>query len=242
MRYKCVVSYDGSNYLGFQVQKNGKTIQKVIEDTLKKITNEDITIFASGRTDSGVHAYGQVFHFDFLGNISPNSMRRALNSYLPEDIHINLVEEVDESFHARFSAKKKEYHYKINFGEYNPIERGYVYQYPYKKFDQTLMYKASQLFIGTHDFRSFSKNQDLENTTRTIYSIDFDYQCDILTIRIVGDGFMHNMVRIMVAMWLEVGRGRYTLDYLREVLMAKDRKLAPKTAPSCGLYLYKVYY
>lgn len=242
MRYKCIVSYDGTNYVGFQIQKNGITIQKVIEDVLYKITKKRVTIYASGRTDSGVHALGQVFHFDSDGTITANGMKRALNSYLPSDIHIVDVSEVGEDFHARFSAKKKEYHYKINFGEYDPTQRGYVYQYPYKKFDRKVFYEASRLFIGTNDYRSFSKNQDLENTVRTIYSIDFEWDNDQVVIKIIGDGFMHNMVRIMVAMWLEVGRGKYTLDYLKEVLEAKDRTLAPKTAPSCGLYLFKVYY
>lgn len=242
MRFKCECSYDGSSFKGFQVQKNGNTIQSEIEKALKKITNEDIKIYASGRTDSGVHAMGQVFHFDTNCNINASGVKRALNSYLPSTIHINDVEEVDSDFHARFSAIKKEYHYLINFGEYNPIRRDYEYQYPYKKIDRSLLEEASKLFIGTKDFRSFTKNQDLDNTVRTIYSIDFIWDKDLLTIKIVGNGFMQNMVRIMVAMWLEVARGRYTLEELNDIMEKKDRTFAPKTAPSCGLYLYKVYY
>ncbi len=242
MRFKCECSYDGSSFKGFQVQKNGNTIQSEIEKALKKISNEDIKIYASGRTDSGVHAMGQVFHFDTSCNINASGVKRALNSYLPSAIHINDVEEVDSDFHARFSAIKKEYHYLINFGEYNPIRRDYEYQYPYKKIDRSLLEKASKLFIGTKDFRSFTKNQDLDNTVRTIYSIDFIWDKDLLTIKIVGNGFMQNMVRIMVAMWLEVARGRYTLEELNDIMEKKDRTFAPKTAPSCGLYLYKVYY
>mgnify|MGYP003289524224 CR=1 FL=1 len=242
MRFKCIVGYDGTNYCGFQVQKNGNTIEAEIEKALKKITNEDITIYASGRTDSGVHAIGQVFHFDSDLNISAKSFKRAMNSFLPSDIHIVDVIEASDSFHARFSAKKKEYHYLINLGEYNPIKRGYVYQYPYSKIDRKLLVDASKLFIGEIDFRSFTKNQELEDTIRTIYSIDFIWNNDEVTIKIVGSGFMHNMVRIMVAMWLEVARGKYTLEELKDILDKKDRTLAPKTAPSCGLYLYKVYY
>lgn len=242
MRYKCICSYDGKAYNGFQIQKNGNTIQNEIEKALKKIVNTEVTIFASGRTDSGVHAIGQVFHFDTNMDIKESSMKRALNSYLPSDIHIVDVSKVDEAFHARYSVKKKEYHYLINLGEYNPIEKDYVYQFPYKKVDRDLIYEASRLFIGTIDFRSFTKNKDLLDTVRTIYSIDFSYVYDKLEISIIGSGFMHNMVRIMVAMWMEVALGKISLDDLKDILEKKNRKYAPKTAPACGLYLYKVYY
>lgn len=242
MRFKCECSYDGTSYNGFQRQKNAPSIQEEIEKALEKILGSFVKITASGRTDSGVHAVGQVFHFDTDLKISENGLKRAINSYLPSDIHINSVEKVSDDFHARFDATKKEYHYFINFGEYDPIKRNYVYQYPYKKVNRDLIYEASRLFIGTIDFRSFTKNQALDNTIRTIYSIDFKWDNDLLEIAIIGNGFMQNMVRIMVAMWLEVGRGKIATSDLKEIIEKRNRTLAPKTAPGCGLYLYKVYY
>lgn len=242
IRYKCICSYDGTRYKGFQIQKNGITIQSEIEKALKKILNNDIKICASGRTDSGVHALGQVFHFDADCDIKEYNMKKALNTYLPNDIHIISVEKVSEEFHARYSVIKKEYHYLINLGEYNPIEKDYVYQYPYKNINRDLLFEASRLFIGTIDFKSFTKNKDLTDTIRTIYSIDFNYNKDVVEISIIGSGFMHNMVRIIVAMWLEVARGKISISDLKLILEKKNRKYAPKTAPGCGLYLYKVYY
>ena len=242
MRFKCECSYDGTSYNGFQRQKNAPSIQEEIEKALEKVLGSFVKITASGRTDSGVHAVGQVFHFDTDLKISENGLKRAINSYLPSDIHVNSVEKVKDNFHARFDATKKEYHYFINFGKYDPIKRNYVYQYSYKKVNRDLIYEASRLFIGTIDFRSFTKNQSLDNTIRTIYSIDFKWDNDLLEIAIVGNGFMQNMVRIMVAMWLEVGRGKIATSDLKEIIEKRNRTLAPKTAPGCGLYLYKVYY
>ncbi len=242
MRYKCTVSYDGTMFHGFQIQGSLRTVQDEIEKVLLIINKKKTIIYPSGRTDSGVHALGQVFHFDSDIEMKEENMRNAINSRLPRDIYIKKVEIVDENFHARFSVTKKEYHYLIDFGEYDPLKKNYRYYYPYKKIDLDLVYQASQIFVGEHDFRSFTKNQKLSNTIRTIYSIDFEWNSSLLTIKIVGNGFMHNMVRILVAMWLECGRNKYSLEDLKSILGEKNRRFAPKTAPSNGLYLFKVYY
>ncbi len=242
MRYKCVVTYDGTCFHGFQTQNNLRTVQEEIEHVLLIINKKKTIIYPSGRTDSGVHAIGQVFHFDTDIVMKEENMRNAINSRLPKDIYIKKVEIVSEDFHARFSVLKKEYHYYIDFGEFDPLKRNYRYYFPYKKIDRNLLYQASQIFVGEHDFKSFTKNKDLTDTTRIIYSIDFVWENDLLCIKIVGNGFMHNMVRILVAMWLECARGKYSLSDLETILEEKNRVFAPKTAPASGLYLYKVYY
>ncbi len=242
MRYKCVVTYDGTCFHGFQTQNNLRTVQEEIEHVLLIINKKKTIIYPSGRTDSGVHAIGQVFHFDTDIVMKEENMRNAINSRLPKDIYIKKVEIVSEDFHARFSVLKKEYHYYIDFGEFDPLKRNYRYYFPYKKIDRNLLYQASQIFVGEHDFKSFTKNKDLTDTTRIIYSIDFVWENDLLCIKIVGNGFMHNMVRILVAMWLECARGKYSLSDLKTILEEKNRVFAPKTAPASGLYLYKVYY
>lgn len=242
MRYKCVVTYDGTCFHGFQTQNNLRTVQEEIEHVLLIINKKKTIIYPSGRTDSGVHAIGQVFHFDTDIVMKEENMRNAINSRLPKDIYIKKVEIVSEDFHARFSVLKKEYHYYIDFGEFDPLKRNYRYYFPYKKIDRNLLYQASQIFVGEHDFKSFTKNKDLTDTTRIIYSIDFVWENDLLCIKIVGNGFMHNMVRILVAMWLECARGKYSLSGLKTILEEKNRVFAPKTAPASGLYLYKVYY
>lgn len=242
MRYKCVVTYDGTCFHGFQTQNNLRTVQEEIEHVLLIINKKKTIIYPSGRTDSGVHAIGQVFHFDTDIVMKEENMRNAINSRLPKDIYIKKVEIVSEDFHARFSVLKKEYHYYIDFGEFDPLKRNYRYYFPYKKIDRNLLYQASQIFVGEHDFKSFTKNKDLTDTTRIIYSIDFVWENDLLCIKIVGNGFMHNMVRILVAMWLECARGKYSLSDLKTILEEKNRVFAPKTATASGLYLYKVYY
>lgn len=242
MRYKCTVSYDGTLFHGFQVQTNLRTVQEEIENVLKVICKKNITIYPSGRTDTKVHALGQVFHFDTDIDMGEWNMQNAINSRLPRDIYIKEVEKVNDDFHARFSAHKKEYHYLIALDEYNPLKQNYLYYPSYKNYDIELMKEASKIFIGTHDFKSFTKNHSIDNTIRTIYSIDFCIEQNILTIKFVGNGFLHNMVRILVAMLFMVGINKTSKEKLQSILEAKNRQLAPKIAPANGLYLYKVYY
>ena len=242
MRYKCIVSYDGTCFHGFQVQPNLRTVQEEIEKVLQIICKKKITIFPSGRTDTGVHAIGQVFHFDTEIDMGEWNMKNAINSRLPRDIYIKEVSKVSLDFHARFSSKRKEYHYIIGLDEYNPLRKNYVYYPPFKNFDIDKMKDASSIFVGEHDFKSFTKNHKIENTVRTIYSINFEKTEDTLIIKFIGNGFLHNMVRILVAMLFMVGIGKLSKDDLKSILDKKNRVYAPKIAPSNGLYLYEVKY
>ncbi|HKM30447.1 MAG TPA: tRNA pseudouridine(38-40) synthase TruA [Bacilli bacterium] len=242
MRYKCVVSYDGSNYHGFQVQGKLRTVQKEIEDVLAIITKKPVIIHSSGRTDTGVHALGQVFHFDCDLDIGNWNMKTAINSRIAKDIYIKSVEKVTDDFHSRINAIKKEYHYMIDFNEFDPLLRNYRYFCRYRNIDRSLMEEAAKLYIGEHDFRSYTKNKKNENTVREIFSIEFIWNIDVLKIKIIGSGFLHNMIRILVAMWLETARGKYSLEDLKAITAQKNRVFAPKIAPAEGLYLYKVYY
>lgn len=241
MRYKCSVSYDGSLFHGFQTQKGLRTVQQEIENVLLIIYKHKTPIYASGRTDAGVHSLGQVFHFDADIIMKEWQVKNALNSRLPRDIYINKVEIVNQDFHARFSAKKKTYMYIIDMGEYNPLRQKYCY-YVKRKLDVEKMIVGSKYLIGEHDFKTFTKNHTLENTIRTIEKIDFNINLDTIEITFVGNGFLHNMVRIIVAMLIEVGRGKMNPIAIQEILEKKDRKYAPKIAPANGLYLISVEY
>lgn len=254
MKYKCIVSYDGTNFHGFQTQdikdyeeivENPRTVQEEIEKVLEKVLKIKTNITYASRTDAGVHALGQVFHFESTLDITPLSMKRAINSYLPSDIHIISVEKVDNSFNARSDVVKKEYHYRFNLGEYNPLQKNYTYtpqKVNMKNFDLERMKESAKVFLGKHDFRSFTKAKNLANYEREIYSIDFEKNGDILVVKFVGNGFLHNMVRILAAMIFEAGLGNYTQNQLKLILEQKNRQFAPKILPSSGLVLVKVYY
>jgi tRNA pseudouridine38-40 synthase len=242
MRYKCTVAYDGTLFHGFQIQANLRTVQAELEAVLLTINKKKTTIYPSGRTDTGVHALGQVFHFDSDIDMPQENMKNALNTRLARDIYVNKVEKVTESFHARFSAITKEYHYLIDFGERNPLLKNYRFYCHYRHVNIELFKQALKSFVGVHDFRSFTKNQSLQDTTREIYCVDFASENSLLTIKIVGNGFMHNMVRILVAMALEVGRYKFTLEELKFIMDQKNRVYSPKILPSSGLYLISVTY
>lgn len=242
MRYKCTVMYDGTLFHGFQSQKNLRTVQQEIEDVLVIITKKKTIIYPSGRTDTGVHAIGQVFHFDCDIEMGEWNVANALNSRLPKDIFVSKVEKVEDTFHARFSVTKKEYHYLIDFSTFNPLHRNYRYYCRYQNVDIKKMLDAKEVLIGEHDFKSFTKNKTIRNTTRHMYSIDFEIEGSLLKIKMVGNGFLHNMVRILVAMLLECGRGKYSKDELKTIMEQKNRIFAPKIITPAGLYLFQVYY
>ncbi|HNZ50136.1 MAG TPA: tRNA pseudouridine(38-40) synthase TruA [Bacilli bacterium] len=242
MRYKCIVAYDGTLFHGFQTQGHLRTVQSEIEQVLLAINKEATMIYPSGRTDAGVHAHGQVFHFDSAIDIPEQNMKNALNTRLPRDIYIKDVVIVDEDFHARFSAIAKEYHYLIDFSERDPLLKNYRYYCPFHHVDIDSFIAAFKLFEGEHDFRSFTKNQQLSDTTRRIFQISAKQENALVTIKIVGNGFMRHMVRILVAMALEVGRNKITFERLKYIMEQKNRFLSPKIVPSSGLYLFAVYY
>jgi tRNA pseudouridine38-40 synthase len=243
-RLKCIVSYDGTQFSGYQVQPGKRTVQGEIEKTLTKLNKgEHIRVSASGRTDAGVHARGQVIHFDTSLEIEPARWQIALNSLLPDDIAVSSAEIVQQEFHARFDAAGKEYRYFLLLSKHrDPFQRNYAYQYPLE-LNYDAMREASKHLLGTHDFTSFcSAKTEVEDRVRTLKEIDFYEENGMLVFRFVGNGFLYNMVRILVGTLLEVGNGRRAAGTMQGLLESKDRTLAGKTAPGHGLYLWKVFY
>lgn len=243
-RYKCVISYDGALFNGYQVQPNQRTVQGEIEDVLQKMHKGTlIRVTASGRTDTKVHAKQQVIHFDSSLNILPEDWHRALNNLLPEDISVVKVKAVPDTFHARFDAVRKEYRYFIRLSKgKDPFTRFYQYNYPYE-LNIEAMEVASKYLIGTNDYTSFcSAKTNVDDKVRTVEEITFNKQDDLLVITFVGTGFLYNMVRILVGTLLEVGSGRRDPETMEQILLQKDRTAAGKTAPPHGLYLWKVFY
>lgn len=242
MRYLMTFCYDGSEYSGYQKQNNEKTIQGTIEEVLSKLSEAQIRIHSSGRTDSKVHALNQTAHFDLNMNISPDKLKKAINSILPDSIYLKSLKEVDKDFHARYDVKKKTYIYKINVGDYDPINRHYIYQYNHK-LNISLMKKAIKSFIGTHNFKAYTKGNIIkENYERTIYKAKISANKDIITITITGNGFMRYMVRNIVGSLIEVGSGKLKSKDISSLINSLDRKKVGVTAPACGLYLKEVIY
>lgn len=242
-RYLICFSYDANNYYGYQKQPGLKTIQSTIEDALTIINNNHrVLITATGRTDRGVHALKQYAHFDISMNITCYKLKLALNGNIPDDIHINSVKEVDLNFHARHKAIKKEYQYLLNMGEYNPLERNYVFQHC-KKLDVYKMKDAIKSFIGEHDFTSFISAKELkEDKIRTIFEARIDELDNKLFITFIGSGFMKYQVRNMVGTLIEIGMGKRMPDDINKILLSKNRNKAGFTAEPQGLYLIDVWF
>jgi len=242
-------SYDGSNFKGYQKQPNVRTVQEELEKVLKQINdNKEVEVHASGRTDAGVHAMNQKAHFDMKIEITEDKLQLAMNSLLPDDIYIKKVEFVSDDFHARFNATGKEYIYKINMGEYNPLERKYVYQHN-KKLDVSEMQRAMKYLEGTHSFKSFTKTdndkEDNDGYVRTLSqtNIEIDLKnVNKITLVFIGTGFLRYMVRNIVGTLIEIGEGKMKSEEIIEVLKQEDRTKAGKTANPEGLYLKNVFY
>jgi tRNA pseudouridine38-40 synthase len=241
MRYKVVIQYDGSMYYGFQIQPNHITIQGEIEKALSTIYKESIKIIAASRTDALVHAKHQVFHYDASIIIPCEKLKDIINKQLPKDIYVKQVCEVDTSFHARYDVLTKEYRYIISKKEYNPFDQRFMV-FRDESFDTKQMIEASRCLIGEHDFKSFAKQGDEKNTIRHIYSIDILTTEDQMIFSIVGNGFLHNMVRIMVGTLLEVGLNHLSPSEVKSILDEKNRVYAPFIAPPQGLYLWNITY
>lgn len=245
-RYKAIIAYDGTNYVGYQVQTNGNSIQAELNKALKKMTKGMyIPVCASGRTDSGVHANGQVIHFDYPADISCEGAKRALNSLLPDDILVKEVEKVDEDFHARYTVKGKRYIYRVsNTQAIDPFKRLYTLHHPYR-LDLDKMQTALNAIIGTHDFTSFcSTKTDKEDKVRTVTKAEVcrDETCHEVCFIFEGNGFLYNMIRILVGTTLQIGNGLRPVNELERLIVVKDRNEAGPTAPPQGLFLDEVFY
>lgn len=242
-RIKLTIAYDGTNYCGWQVQPNGITVEEVVNKALKKLTGEDIQVIGASRTDSGVHALGNVAVFDTHTTIPPERISYALNQRLPEDIVIVKSEEVAEDFHPRYCDCSKTYEYHIlNMRISIPTKRLTNYFVSYD-LDVEKMRKAAGYLIGEHDFVSFCNvRTDVEDTVRTVTELEILKDGEEITIRISGNGFLYNMVRIIVGTLIRVGRGFYEPEKVKEILEAKDRKAAGVTAPPHGLILAEIRY
>ncbi len=242
-RVRLTVSYDGTNYCGWQIQPNGITIEEVLNKKLSEMTGEQITVIGASRTDSGVHARGNVAVFDTASPIPAERMAYALNRKLPEDIVIVKSEEVPADWHPRYQDCMKTYEYHIwNSCVPDPTKRHMTYHVSYR-LDIAKMRKAARYLIGEHDFVSFcSIHRNVKTTVRTIYALDIEKHNEELTIRIRGNGFLYNMVRIIVGTLLRVGRGFYTPEQVKDILEAKSRESAGVTAPPQGLILMEIQY
>ncbi len=240
---KLVIEYEGTNYSGWQRQENFITIQQTIEDAIESFIGENVSLLASGRTDKGVHALGQVANFKTSSSVPGSRYKYALKEYLPEDITIVDSEEVDLSFHSRFDAKRKIYRYKVYNSELpRALYRNFYYHFSYKV-DIDKMIQASKYLLGTHDFRSFmGRKCSATSTTRHIYSISIERKLDFIEFTVDGNSFLRNMVRIIVGTLLQVGIGRFTVSDISDIMNSKKRENAGITAPAQGLYLEKVFY
>lgn len=242
-RVKLVVAYDGTNYRGWQLQPNGITIEEVLNQHLTELLREPIAVIGASRTDSGVHARGNVAVFDTENRMPADKICFALNQRLPEDIRIQNSEEVPADWHPRRANCTKTYEYKIlNRKIAMPLERLYSH-FCYFPLDVEKMRQAAKYIVGEHDFKSFcTVRTQAEETVRTIYSLDIDKVDDMITIRISGSGFLYNMVRIIAGTLMKVGVGVYPPEHVEEIIAARDRQQAGQTALARGLTLVSLEY
>jgi len=245
--FKLVIEYDGTNYCGWQTQKNhkSKAIQETIEHILQQILQEKIHLIVSGRTDAGVHAQAQVANFQTNSKITLDKLQKGLNSLLPDDIKITRVGHVASAFHSRFSARSKTYRYLILNRTYpSALLKNRVYFFP-QHLDVRTMQQEARCLVGRHDFKAFSRTGSrVKDTVRTIKKITIKKtpRDPLIIIEITANGFLYNMVRNIVGTLVEAGKGKLRRGELRKILLSRDRKLAGSNAPSQGLYLLKVNY
>lgn len=242
-RYKIIIEYKGTNYAGWQIQKNGVTVQGVMQDALIKLFGREIELTSSGRTDAGVHALNQVAHFDADTLIPADKIPFALNTLLPMDISVKSCEITDNSFHARYGAKSKTYVYKMYYSPFRSPLLSDTCHWIVKRPDIEIMKKGAELLIGEHDFKFFrAAGSNVKNTVRRIYSIEIEEKDNLISIAVRGNGFLYNMVRILAGTLLYAGMGKLTIQDLQSIMEKGDRKRAGKTLPANGLCLLKVEY
>jgi tRNA pseudouridine38-40 synthase len=242
-RWKCVCAYDGTQFAGWQSQPGGGAIQDVIEKRLAAVLGRLVRIHASGRTDAGVHARGQVFHFNAEWRHGPEKLRAALRSGLPTALQIRTVKKAPPQFHARFSATGKVYHYYLYLGDADPFTRPYVWAIE-RPIDVELMAAAARVLQGKHDFRAFSalNGPPKEDTVRDLRRFELLRRGKRLRIVAEADGFMYKMVRSLVGALMSVGEGKLSLSALQHLLQSGERTPLVQTAPPQGLFLERVFY
>ena len=242
-RVRLIVSYDGTNYCGWQIQNNGITVEEVLNHALTDLCREEIAVIGASRTDSGVHALGNVAVFDTNSRIPGEKFSFALNQRLPDDIRIQRSDEVADDWHPRFQDTVKTYEYCfLNRRIPDPMRRLYSY-FIYYPMDVENMQKAADYLIGEHDFKSFcTPRTQVRSTVRTIYDLTLTKEGDEIRMRIIGNGFLYNMVRILTGTLLEIGMGKREPESVETILREKDRNLAGFTAPARGLTLVEVFY
>ncbi len=240
---KLTLAYDGTEFHGWQIQPNLRTVQGELKEAFQKLFNHDVEVFGSGRTDAGVHAHKQVANVRTLRSMEREAVLWGANALLPRDIRIFAVEEADPEFHARRSARSKTYEYRIWRGSVvSPFRCRYVYSFRYPLREEA-MDRGAAHFIGTHDFTSFCATAtEIENRTRTIYEAQWDRSGQEWVFRIRGNGFLQYMVRTISGTLVQIGRGRLSVDRLPEIFGAKDRRMAGPSLPAHGLHLVEVEY
>jgi len=244
---KLTIAYDGTDFAGWQVQPEQRTVQLVLQQTLEKVTGESLSCVASGRTDSGVHARGQVVGVKTQTRLSNAALRKALNAELPADVAVLEIEDAAEGFHPIRDAVRKGYRYQLHDGRPREVfQRRFVWQW-FKPLDVEAMHAAAQSLVGRHDFRCFeSVGAERESTVRTIFRLDVSRGAGegggFVFVDIEADGFLYNMARAIVGTLVEIGRGAQDAAWLQQVLAGQDRKLAGMTAPPQGLFLMRVEY
>lgn len=243
MRYVGIVQYDGTNFVGWQAQKEGRSVEEEIEKVLSQILNTPIRIIGSGRTDAGVHALGQTFHFDTINPIVDlHKFTYSVNRMLPKDIHILKIAMVDDNFHARYDVTAKTYFYRLYIGPYDVFSRFYSTMF-LRDLDVERMKECLDVFIGKHNFQNFTtKQEDKNDFERTIYEFEINEVQDEILFQIVGSGFMRYMVRLIVGTLIEVGLGKMSKEDIIDLLTRSDRSISPYKAPPEGLYLAHVQY
>lgn len=242
-RIRIIVEYEGTAYVGWQVQPNGVSVQQRLNEALFTVTGEQITLHGSGRTDSGVHARAQVAHFDTNARMDASKFAVAMNQLLPRDIRVLYSEETTADFHARFCAKEKTYRYTIQLGPHAHVFTRNTALHLHAPLAIEPMRKAAADCIGTHDFSAFmSAGSTMENTVRTILASDWTQDDCYLTYDVTGNGFLYNMVRILVGTMLEIGSGKRGADRLAQAIASGNRSDAGPTAPAQGLTLLCVRY
>jgi tRNA pseudouridine38-40 synthase len=243
MVFKLTIQYDGTNYVGWQRQASGVSIQGLLEDALAPIAKRQVDVVGAGRTDAGVHALGQVVSASFETRLDEPTLRRALNAALPPDVRVSDVATAAPGFHARFAARSKRYEYRIARGPFvSPFDRLYAWHVPYN-LDVGAMRAAAGKLTGRHDFAAFqAAGSEVRTTERHLFALDVREEGPRLTVEAAADGFLRHMVRTIVGTLVETGSGRISPSRVAEVLASRDRSLAGPTAPALGLFLVSVEY